>query len=128
MSRPDTASLFDAALEAARKYYDDTPASVTIRTHRGLEVTFAVPAGWMPDENGQPRLKIKSPDCFAEILATIVEVGHRMTRQAILAALEQRGRRWSEGTVGAVLSQMIELGVLDNSQSVDPKGYGPPGS
>ncbi len=124
MPRPDTASLFDAALDAARRSYDDTPASVTIRTHKGLEVTFAVPPGWRSEDEGSPRVRIKSPDCFAEVLWTMVEVGHRMTRQAILAALEDRKRRWSEGTVGAVLSQMVELGVVDNSQACDPKGYG----
>ena len=72
-------------------------------------------------------MKMKSPECLIDILLTLGEIGHRLTRAALLSALETKGRRWSEGTVGACLSQAVDIALLTNRQDTDIKGYGPPG-
>jgi len=124
-SRPDFALLYDAALDVALKCYADFPTHVTIRCRNNPPVTLGVPQGWIAEQGSQAaNALLKSPDCCLDILAALTGVGHRMTRQAMLSALESRGKRWADGSVGAALAQLVEVGLLNNRQDIDPKGYG----
>lgn len=124
-SRPDTAPLFDAALCQCRKSYGhrERPQMITIVTATGLECAFEVPHWWEIEADADGP-KLPNGAAIAEILATVVQVGHRMTRQAICEAMEEHGRRRAESVVGECLSLLVKLGVLDNRQDVAPKGYG----
>lgn len=135
--RPKTAPLFDAAHACAGACFSDTPTRIIIHTQSGQKVTYSVPPGWTPDSktdrpdggsDAGPDGKIPSPSCVVDVLVTLHEIGHRLTRMALCEALEDKGRRWSESVVGAVLTRLMQLGVLSNRQDVEPKGYGLPDS
>lgn len=70
--------------------------------------------------------RFPSPSCAVDIILTLHEVGHRLTRSALMAALEDSGRRWSESVVGAVLTRLMQAGIVTNRQDKEPKGYGLP--
>jgi hypothetical protein len=124
-ARPEFALLFDAAVDVAAKCYADMPTRVTIRCRHSPPVTLGVPPDWQAEQAGQATgSRLKSPDCCLDILSTLAQVGHRMTRQALLGALESVGKRWADGTTGAALAQLVEIGLLNNRQDQDPKGYG----
>lgn len=126
--RPDTAPLFDAALCQCRKAYGarERPKQITIITATGLRCEIEVPHWWEIEEapTGEPRLA--NGAAIAEVLATIVQVGHRMTRQSLCEAMEEHGRKRAESVIGEVLTTLTRLGVVDNRQDVSPKGYGLP--
>jgi len=125
--RPETASLFDAALCQCRRAYGprERPKEITIRTATGLECSIEVPHWWEIEADADGP-KLPNGAAIAEILATLVQVGHRLTRQALCDAMEEHGRKRAESVVGECLSTLVRLGVLDNRQDVNPKGYGLP--
>lgn len=124
-SRPETAPLFDAALCQCRRHYGsrERPKTITIATATGLECTLEVPHWWELDAEGDA-VKLANGAAIAEVLATIVQVGHRLTRQALCEAMEEHGRKRAESVVGECLTTLTRLGVLDNRQDTSPKGYG----
>ena len=123
--RSTFATLFDAALVSARLSYGQSarPVTITIRTDAGLECTFAVPHWWEIEVDGEhPRLS--NPTAVADVLATLVEVGHRLTREELCDAMADKGRRRAESVVAEVLAQLMKFGLIDNRQNRNPKGYG----
>lgn len=128
MKEPTIAPLFDAAFNFCRQSYGEHEqvAAVTVHTVSRARVRLDVPAGWTATESSTCAARIKYPECFADTLWVLVDTGHRMTRQAIVDALEERKRKWSESHVAAVLSQAAELGILNNRQEGPHKGYGLP--
>lgn len=121
--KPETALLFSAALEAARRAYGrrGSPRRITIITQTGLEVSFDVPPDWEPDPD-LPSIRC-SPDCFAEVLATIVQAGRRMTRAVLLEKMARMDRKRAESTVCVAPEDLQALGIIDNRQDTSPKGY-----
>jgi hypothetical protein len=123
--RPRCSPLFDAVISHSHDVWGDLerPASVTIQSANGLRVTVEIPRAYQPDELGLPR--ISEPEAFAEVLACIVQVGRRMTRQQIVADLAKSGRERVDSQVGRALQQLMALGILNNQQeSGQRKGYG----
>lgn len=117
--------LFDAALLSARLSYGQSvrPIQITIRAEGGLECSFAVPHWWeIRVDDGQPRLS--NPTAVADVLATMVEIGHRMTREELCEAMADKGRKRAESVVAEVLAELTRFGVVDNKQTRAPKGYG----
>jgi hypothetical protein len=77
-----------------------------------------------------PRYRCATPEppngpvgCSREIMATIREVGHRLTTPGILREMIARGYEWSESTIKHTLSSLVDNGALDNRQDTNPKGY-----
>lgn len=123
--RPATAPLFDAALLSARLLHGSAsrPVRITIRTDTDLEVVFTVPHWWEVEiDSDHP--KLTNPTAVADVLATMVEIGHRMTREELCQAMEEKGRKRAESVVADVLAQLMRFGVVDNKQTRAPKGYG----
>jgi hypothetical protein len=119
------APLFDAAANACHQAYGECErvASVTIRTQSLLEMRLDIPTGWtVQEDNEHPRLS--NPTAVADVLATLVEVGHRLTREELCEAMAEKGRKRAESVVGEVLAQLMKFGVVDNKQNRNPKGYG----
>lgn len=125
--RPATAPLFDAAVDATRNAYGNAtaPKLVHIVTHTGMEITYHIPTGWVPD-NGLSA--IRGVDCFAETFATIFEAGHRITRAELMADMARKGRKRAESAVCMALEDLTKLAIIDNRQDVIPKGYAIRGS
>lgn len=123
--RPATAPLFDAVAEVVHNTYGSRaePKIVTIATHTGLEVSFAVPLGWEPSVSLPI---IRGADCFAEVLTTIIQCGHRLTRAALLDEMQRLGRKRAESTVCLALEDLMRLGIINNKQTPGSKGYGCP--
>jgi hypothetical protein len=67
------------------------------------------------------------PEAVSDVIRTLGEIGHRLTRQALSEALDKAGRRRPESVVSDGLAQLSEVGLLDNRQDKLPKGYGCPG-
>jgi len=124
--RTETDALFNAAVDVAHKTYGprEMVESVGVVMRTGLMIHLDVPPGWEPEEH-QPQ-RIKGVEAVAEVLFTIMTAGHRMTRQAIVEAMEDAGRSRAESAVGEALQQLTELGILTNRQNTSPKGYGLP--
>lgn len=120
----DSASLFSAALETSRRTYGQRPRHVEIVTQLGLRLLIEVPPDWEPAECG--RAIRCSPDCFAEVLQTLLETGHRLTRSALLSAMEEKNRRRAESSVCVAIEDLQKLGIIDNRSDVNPRGYGLP--
>jgi hypothetical protein len=123
----DAADLFSAAVRLARRTYGESEhvEQVRIVTRSGAKLAVDVPRGWEPAAPSASPLT-SSPGCLAEVLATIVDAGKRLTRAALLAEMEKRDRTRAESTVSEALADLIRLGILDNRQDVNPKGYGLP--
>lgn len=122
----DTNTLFSAAIAAANRLYGQRPKSITIQTHSGCRMVIDIPTDWEPQEVALPVLR-SSADCFTEVLQTILEANHRLTRAALLSEMEAHGRRRAESTVCLALEDLMRLGVIDNRSDVTPRGYGLPG-
>lgn len=67
-----------------------------------------------------------SPACVAEVIATLVEANRRLTRDALIAEMKRIGRRRADSTIGNALSLLVRLGLLNNCQDCEPRGYGIP--
>lgn len=121
---PITAPLFDAAIDATRHAYGRTaaPKIVHIVTYSGLEVSFQIPPDWQSNPNA-PLIR-SSPDCFAEVLATLVQAGRRLTRASLMDEMQRLGRKRAESTVSLALEDLMRLRVVDNKQEPSSKGYG----
>jgi hypothetical protein len=125
------AALFDAALDNTRRLYGDAarPVSITVRTSERLDVTFDVPLAWEADpRDDNAASRISQPGTVADTLATLVEIGHRQTRQALLDSMEKAGRRRPESVVSESLAQLMKIGLINNRKDVSPHGYGIVGS
>lgn len=131
-----TPLLMHAILEARRAYgiaaYADR---VEIIMRNGCKIRLDVPPGLepvatperSPSDGPEPTkvLAIRcSADCFVEVLQTIIEVGHRMTRPELLAAMREAGRSRAESTICIALEDMQRLLIVDNRSDVRPRGYG----
>jgi len=88
-----------------------------------MEVAFDVPHHWEIQVDGD-NPKLSNPTAVADVLATMVEIGHRMTREELCEAMEDKGRKRAESVVADVLAQLMRFGVCDNKQNKNPKGYG----
>lgn len=129
--RPEAAHLYDAALLHARRMYGGSARVKSLhlvtrgRGGKKLEVVIDVPEDWeIEDEEGLPR--IRSPDCFAEVLATIVEASRRLTRESLMEQMEKKDRKRAESAVCKSLEDLLKLGILNNRQDGPQKGYGLP--
>jgi hypothetical protein len=58
------------------------------------------------------------------IVDVIQETGHRMTTEQILAAIREIDKVASSGTTKQYLAELVDRGILDNRQDVQPNGYG----
>jgi hypothetical protein len=128
--RIDLAPLYDAAAHEARHAwgYSEQVTRVTIRTANGRKLSVSVPPGWEPQLDTDTSFRLGSPGAIVEILVTLHEIGHRLTRQALCEAMEKAGRRRAESVVGDCLVQLCKLGVLNNRQDTPNRGYGVAGS
>jgi hypothetical protein len=108
--------------------YGEQVASVTLRTINGRKLSVAVPPGWEPQLETESSFRLGSPGAVVEILVTLHEIGHRLTRQALCEAMEKSGRKRAESVVGDCLVQLCRLGVLNNRQDTSNRGYGIVGS
>lgn len=125
MDKTTATPLFDAATITCQQTYGDKErvASIIVRMASKLQMTFDVPPGWVVVEDADhPRMS--NPVAVAEVLATMVEIGHRMTREELCQALEDKGRKRAESVVAEVLAQLMKFGVCDNRQNRAIKGYG----
>jgi hypothetical protein len=133
--KPEFAPLLDAAMfEAWRAFGLQTrPTRVELYTNAGTQVGYDVPADWTVDPDapapgvnaGTAGLKlVRGPMAIVEILVTMYEVGHRLTRAALTEAMEKAGRRRAESMIGESLTQMMQLGLVNNRQDQAIKGYG----
>lgn len=122
--RAELACLFDAAAAVAKTQYGDVARSVTVRTMSGQRADFTVPHGWEPIETGERQRIARCPAACVEVLLTLAEIGHRLTLDALISAMEDKGRPRARSTVGDTLAQLTELGFVDNRQDCQPRGYG----
>jgi len=58
------------------------------------------------------------------IVETLQEINHRVTFKPLVLALSERGRRPHPQTIKRYLKHLIALGIIDNRQDVEPRGYG----
>lgn len=125
--RPEAAPLFDAAIEETKHAYGPhvMPKTIAITTYTGMELTYQFPPDWVPDDGLSV---LRGVDCFAETFATIFEAGRRMTRAELLAEMARKGRKRAESAVCASLEDLTRLGIIDNRQDTNPKGYNLRGS
>lgn len=72
----------------------------------------------------RPRVKLRPQQ--QEIVDVIREAGRRLTTDEVLAALERKGKRRSEGTTKIILAAMVQFGPLTNSTDKYGRGYGLP--
>lgn len=124
--RPETAALFDSALTQCRRSFGsrERPEHITIVTCTGLTCTLDVPNWWEIEVTADGQPKLPNPGAIADILHLLVEIGHRLTRDEVIAELTRRKKKRAEGIVGDTLSLLVKLGVLDNRQDSEFKGYG----
>ena len=61
-----------------------------------------------------------------DILNTLHDVGFRMTRRALQAALYQRGLEWEEARLSRDLGRLLEVGRITYLPSSLPPGFGLP--
>ena len=124
--RPATAALFDAAVDATHHAFGSAcaPKLIHIITVSGFELSISVPPQWQPLVEVTP-LKA-SPECVAEVLATIVQAGRRLTRAALMDEMQRLNRKRAESTVCMALEDLTRVGVVDNRQdaAASGKGYG----
>ncbi len=102
-------------------------ARITIRLRSGSNLVITDPPCSDSQQN-EEELKVDSPSCFLDVARILSDAARRMTRAAIVEALEAAGRRWSDGSVGKALAQLVLIEAIDNRQDTTPKGYGAFGS
>jgi len=121
----DASRLFDAATLAARSVYGAAAACGRVRLDvlPAGDIEIAVPHGWQPSEEMTSQ-RVAAPECFIEVLVTLFETGHRLTRTALVTAMETAGRKRAESSIWDAITQLTALGLIDNRADVNPRGYG----
>jgi hypothetical protein len=60
--------------------------------------------------------------CMRAIVVTLCETG-RLTQAKLLAAMEARGRLYSDSAVRHALAELVKIGFLANDPKATPPGY-----
>jgi hypothetical protein len=66
------------------------------------------------------------PVTHVDIPDVLREIGFRMTRRVLVAALWERGAEWGETKLAEELDRLLLAGVIDFDPDVRPAGYGLP--
>jgi predicted transcriptional regulator len=72
------------------------------------------------------RLTLSSSVTEQDIVETLGDVGFRMTKRALQAALYQRGLDWEEASLNRELARLVESGRITYQPYWLPPGYGLP--
>ncbi len=105
-----------------------TSGPVTVRVaatdgRRGCLVLVWEGGEGMPTAGGERRSRDggRRAGCRRDILATVGETGHTLTRRQLVRVLRERGTSHGPGTVAKALAEMTSAGELVNPR--DRRGY-----
>jgi predicted transcriptional regulator len=100
----------------------------TVRTYLSRLVSKGILTSSRKKPFGYCLAEARSADssCATEqdIVATLCDVGFRMTRRALQAALYQRGLDWDEAQLSRDLLRLLDAGRITFQPSILPPGYG----
>lgn len=100
----------------------------TVRTYLSRLVSKGILTSSRKKPFGYRLAEVRSIDsgCVTEqdIVDTLCDVGFRMTRRALQAALYQRGLDWNETQLSRDLLRLLDAGRITFQPSILPPGYG----